>query len=409
MFNNRTRTTVGASTNLTDLAWLDLPDGFCAHFFASVASVRTLRFAPSGDLFAASPSAQTVGSALGGLAEIVILPDDNGDGVADGAVVFLSRSASSLAKTVKGGASLWETQGLLFADGSLYFQDGSLIRRLPFEGSERRPAADPVTVIDMAAVVQQATIHWPKALEAAADGTILVSNGGAQADPCRRTPELTGAIFKLRPNNSVSLVARGFRNPIAIRCEPDHPVCLAIELAQDFSDSVGGREKIVPVREGDDWGHPCCATRDEPFGQIRFHDTAGVPDCSKVAVEAATLQIGETPFGLDFELGSWPHPWRKRAFVTLHGAQGTWTGARIIALALDPATGLPLPASDLDNADGGPTNLLDFAVGWDDGSREHGRPGPVTFSPDGRLFVGDDQRGLIFWVAPVGLTSLTSR
>jgi hypothetical protein len=34
---------------------------------------------------------------------------------------------------------------------------------------------------------------------------------------------------------------------------------------------------------------------------------------------------------------------------------------------------------------------------------DHGRATAVTFAPDGRMFVGDDTNGEIFWVAPVGL------
>jgi glucose/arabinose dehydrogenase len=43
--------------------------------------------------------------------------------------------------------------------------------------------------------------------------------------------------------------------------------------------------------------------------------------------------------------------------------------------------------------------MTDFATGWDDGTLEHGRPTAIAFSDDGRLFVGDDQKGVIFWIA----------
>ncbi|HZU85520.1 MAG TPA: hypothetical protein VE987_21470, partial [Polyangiaceae bacterium] len=82
---------------------------------------------------------------------------------------------------------------------------------------------------------------------------------------------------------------------------------------------------------------------------------------------------------------------------------GTWVGARVVGIALDPATGLPLPASELAGGAGDPNNMLDFATGWDDGTRTHGRPAPIVFAPDGRMFLGDDQRGLVVWIAPVGL------
>jgi hypothetical protein len=43
--------------------------------------------------------------------------------------------------------------------------------------------------------------------------------------------------------------------------------------------------------------------------------------------------------------------------------------------------------------------MTDFATGWDDGSLTHGRPAALAFSPDGRLFVANDNSGVIFWIA----------
>ena len=113
--------------------------------------------------------------------------------------------------------------------------------------------------------------------------------------------------------------------------------------------------------------------------------------------------IGETPFGIDFETGKWPSPWGGRAFVTLHGAFGTWIGARVVGIARDPGTGMPLKTTDFDGGESANSNMIDFALGWDDGRQDHGRPAAVTFAPDGRMFIGDDQQGAVIWIAPFGL------
>jgi hypothetical protein len=47
--------------------------------------------------------------------------------------------------------------------------------------------------------------------------------------------------------------------------------------------------------------------------------------------------------------------------------------------------------------------MSDFATGWDDMTRAHGRPATVEFASDGRMFVGNDNNGDIFWVAPLDL------
>jgi glucose/arabinose dehydrogenase len=67
---------------------------------------------------------------------------------------------------------------------------------------------------------------------------------------------------------------------------------------------------------------------------------------------------------------------------------------------VDASTGTPTPGNDLTHmVDTG--GMGDFATGWDDGSRSHGRPAAVAFAPDGRLFVANDNDGNIFWIAPM--------
>ncbi len=218
---------------------------------------------------------------------------------------------------------------------------------------------------------------------------------------CLSTNPTRGCILALT-GGTPTVVAKGFRNPIALRCEPNHNVCLAAELGLDFSVNRDGREKIVPVHLGDDWGFPCCATKNAPYTGVVTSDTQATPDCSQVAQEDVEFVIGHTPFGLDFERGHWPAPWGGRLFVTLHGDFDQWTGARVVAIGLDPVTGLPLAASDLAGNDSG--NMADFATGLqDDGHMDHGRPAAVAFAPDGRLFLGDDQSGAVVWIAPIGL------
>lgn len=376
----------GANPSTPSLSWLSLPAGFCAHYFAKLGNTRQLRFAPDGHLFAASPTQSAMGGAShAGIASIVVLPDDDHDGVADRNVTYLGQLPS--------------TQGLLFTGGFLYFQDDVAIKRVPFASGDLSPSG-PVQIVTTITQPQDVH-HWPKVMDVARDGTIFVTNGGSQDDVCLSTDPTRGCILSMT-GPTTTVVAKGFRNPIALRCEPDHDVCLAAELGLDFSANRYGREKIVPVRPGDDWGYPCCATRDTPYTGVVYADTQATPSCTGVAQENVAFVIGHTRFGLDFERNKWPAPWGGRVFVTLHGDFENWAGARIVGVSLDPATGLPLAATDLDGGDS--ANMSDFATGWDDGRMDHGRPAAITFAPDGRMFVGDDQAGAVIWIAPVGLT-----
>lgn len=380
----------GATVATPSLDWLTLPVGFCAHYFAHVPTARQLRFAPDGHLFVASPTTPTTGGAGNGVAGIVVVPDDNADGVADKSVTYLG--------------SLPSVQGLAFYNGYLYFQDGLNIRKVAYNSGDLAPSSSATVFATFGGnPALQSNVHWTKVFDVAQDGTFYVTNGGDQSETCQQNQPLYGAIFSVAPNGTLTTVATGFRNPIAMRCEKDHDVCLAAELSLDYSATQGGREKILPVRQGDNWGFPCCATQGVPYSGMTYSGTMTTPDCSGVANESDSFLIGHTPFGIDFETGKWPAPWGNRAFVSLHGVFGSWQGARVVGIALDPNTGLPLPASDIDGGESANSNMTDFAIGWDDGQQDHGRPAAVTFAPDGRLFIGDDNQGTILWIAPVDL------
>jgi glucose/arabinose dehydrogenase len=371
--------------------FLHLPSGFCAHWFGNLAAlaqtawsggnVRQMRFAPNGDLFVASPTSGTTGGGPGGLAAIVVLPDDNRDGIADTLVRFASNLSS--------------TQGLLFANDSFYYQDATLILRVPYAPGDRAPSGPPQQVGDTS-VYYTSSLHWPKTMDQADDGTIYVANGSDQDEACEAARPFKGGILKLDGTPNGKIVSKGFRNPIAVRCQRGHNLCFASELAKDYSAEEGGREKLVPIREGDDWGFPCCATKDLPHKGI-----TPTPDCSKITPDDVSFYIGDTPFSFDFERGNWGAPYARSAFVPLHGAAGSWDGARIVAVATDPATGQLKPGTNIDGGSRG--SMSDFATGWDDDTRAHGRPAAIEFAADGRMFVGNDSNGDIFWVAPVEL------
>ncbi|HMI85243.1 MAG TPA: hypothetical protein VK550_14200 [Polyangiaceae bacterium] len=361
------------------LSFLKLPTNFCVHHYGKLGNPRQLRFAPGGELFVASPTGVTTGGGAGGLAAIVYLPDDNRDGYADSISIFQPQ--------------LSQTQGLLFTATHFYFQDNTKILRIPYQPGDRFPREKGELVADIN--YHQSMLHWPKPLDQADDGTIYVGNGGDQGENCDMLRPTKGGIVKLDGSPGGLPVAKGFRNPIAVRCQRGHNRCFAVELAKDYSADEGGREKLVPIREGDDWGYPCCATKDVPHVEVKT-----TADCSKVVPEDVSFLIGDTPFGVDFEPGKWPLPYKGNAFVALHGTAGPWLGARLVSAAVNPETGELLPSTTLGGIAGGMRN---FATGWDDGTFMHGRPAAITFAEDGRLFLANDNTGDIIWMAPFEL------
>jgi glucose/arabinose dehydrogenase len=369
---------------LPDVGYVNVPVGFCVHYFGNVGNARQIRFAPSGEAFVASPTAPTTSAGSYGQSAIVVLPDDDDDGVADPSIEFLG--------------DLPATQGLLFAGGYLYYQDSAKIMRVPYTRGDRAPSGASQVFADIGAIFPPDPVHWPKTLDVADDGTIYVGNGGSNDDPCVAPPwPFLGGIVELDGSGNVSPVVRGLRNPIAVRCSQGHDQCFALELVKDATASEGGREKLLPIRAGDDWGYPCCATKN-----LAYVDNGAPtpPDCSGVSADTDSFFVGDTPFGLDFEPGAWPGMWGGRVYIAMHGAAGTWTGARLVGIEMDSATGLPLPGANYSVETSDTGGMSDFATGWDNVNQTHGRPTAVAFSADGRLFLTNDTNGDIVWIAP---------
>jgi glucose/arabinose dehydrogenase len=365
----------------SSISFMKLPTNFCAHAYGKVGNPRQLRFAPGGELFVASPTGVTTGGGTGGLMSIVYMPDDNLDGYADSTSIFQS--------------GLPQTQGLLFTKGFFYYQDNTSILRIPYQPGDRAPRAASEVVVNI--TYHNSLLHWPKPLDEADDGTIYVGNGGDQGEACDPTRPFHGGIVKLDGSPGGMPIVKGFRNPIALRCQRGHNKCFAAELAKDYSADEGGREKLVLIQQGDDWGYPCCATKD-----IVFTDVKTNPDCSKIVPEDVSFFIGDTPFGIAFEPGKWPAPYRYNVFVPLHGAAGSWLGARLVSVAVDPDTGDLLPSTTLPTGSAG-GGMRDFVTGYEDMALTHGRPAEVEFAQDGRLFLANDNTGEIIWIAPFSL------
>jgi glucose/arabinose dehydrogenase len=380
---------VAGGVGTASISFLRMPAGFCAHYFGNVGNARQLRFAPNGDLFVASPTKGTTSGGLNGKNSILILPDDDRDGVADGAPVTFMMFGPNAA-----------TQGILFANNYFYYQDDYRILRVPYRPGDRTPSAAGQQVADMhqngMVGYYTSPLHWTKSMDQADDGTIYVANGSDQEEACDASRPFRGGVVKLDGTIAGKPVSKGFRNPTAVRCFKGHNLCFAAELSKDYSASQGGREKLVPIRDGDDWGFPCCATKDLPYS-----DVVPRPDCSRITPDDVSFYIGDTPFGFDFERGRWAAPWSGAVFVALHGAAGSWAGERVVVVATDPATGMPKQGSNVPGVT--PGAMADFMTGWEDGTRAHGRPTSIEFAPDGRMFVGNDTNGDIFWIAPLDL------
>lgn len=378
---------------LPDSTILEVPPEFCVKEFTKtpLAEARVIRFAPNGDLFVAAPSMLTPGGAADGAGAIFVLPDEDGDGQADSAITYAGtspRSGGDCATLETDPNNLACVHGIVFADNYLYFTRSDEVRRFAFTKGDRRapPTSELVARLGGA---KWAGTRWTHTLEQHHDGSIYVSRGRGDSSDCSLEEMERGAVFALHvevPNAPLpltpELVANGFRNPMYLRCAPNScNDCYASELTGDNWTGSGGREKLALLEKtGESWGFPCCVARNLP--------APGFPaqNCSATGHELVSIPIHDTPFGLDFERGTFPEPYRHGTFVALHGVVTTFGGTGVVYFKADPKSLRPT---------GQPTM---FVKGF--GLAKGGRATDVTFAPDGRLFIADDTSGRIYWVAP---------
>jgi glucose/arabinose dehydrogenase len=375
----------------TDVTELTVPPEFCVREFTRtpVGEARVLRFAPNGDLFVAAPSMATVGGASDGPGAIVVLPDDDRDGRADGVLTFAGPSpqnGSSCATLEADPASLACVHGLLFADGYLYFTRSDEVRRVRHAPGARTAPAGPSELVATLGIAGISDARWTHTLEQHKDGSIYVSRGRGDTTACTPEEMTRGAVFALHASGKAALplvpelVADGFRNPMYLRCAPNScGDCYASELTGDNWSGVGGREKLaLLVKNSGSWGFPCCVARDRPAPGW------GAQNCGSVAAEHIAIPIHDTPFGLDFDRGGFPEPYKHGLFVALHGVTTSFGGTGVVWLKTDPVSLRPVGEPKMFIKGFGPV----------------GRTADVVFAPDGRMFIADDTAGRIFWVAP---------
>jgi glucose/arabinose dehydrogenase len=347
-----------------------IPRGTCMREFATVAEARALAFAPNGDLFVASPSAGAPGGASGGMARIVVLSDDNHDGVAEQST-FLENVSS--------------VQGLGFANGYLFFTMEHALMRVPYADGQRSASGEPETVAPYESVENE---RWTHGLAVSHGGTLYTSQGVHSALMCPDNAR-AGSVLSLGASG-LDLVAAGLRNPMYMRCHFADEICLAAELGDDGGRQWNAVERLIELRPSTNYGFPCCVT----VGASTAYNN-GLFNCSGIDPEVASFPLNDTPFGLDWERGLWPMPFRNSIVVALHGSfysQPQWQGARVVFAATD----------DQHRPTG---EWRDLVRGFAIGGAPLDRPSDVAFAPDGRLFISDDMSGRIWWLAPDTLHS----
>jgi glucose/arabinose dehydrogenase len=298
-----------------------------------------------------------------GADRIVRLPDQDGDGLADGVEIVADGLArpSSIA---------------FHQDGSLYVGETTRILRL----------SDP----DGDGVYQERAViidglpsggHSTRTVLLSPDGEHLYISVGSSCNVCIEEDERRAAIVRTNPDGSgEEIYATGLRNAVGITFRPGTDELWATNNGRDWLGDDQPPETVYVVNEGEDFGWPRCHA-----GRIVDPEFGGPDACEGVADPAIEMQAHSAPLGLGFYSGeAFPADYQGDLFVAFHGSwnRTTPTGYKVVRIPMENGT---------------PGAVEDFATGWlrDDGSN-WGRPVDVLTGSDGGLFVSDDGDGRIY-------------
>jgi len=336
-------------------ATLTVPNGFGVSVFATgLTGARLMAVSPEGTLVVARR------------AEVVALPDIDGDGVAEPRVLF---------------SNMTYAHSVAFANGYLYIATTPAILRVRWVNGA--PAGEPQAIVDLPS--DKPSIHTSRSLDIGPDGRLYVTMGSS-CNACvepdgRRT---TMMVFDADGRNGRPF-ATGLRNAVGFDWDPRTGRLWAGDPGIDGLGDDVPSDEINLVEEARNYGHPFFNSASQLTTLPELKD-ASPPGRAEVTSPAFELPAHTTPMGVAFYTGTrFPEPYRSSLYVALHGSttRSTKVGYKVVRLEME---------------NGRPVRSEDFVTGFLNGDVVTGRPVGLVTGADGALYVSDDNRGFVYRV-----------
>ncbi|HYO50230.1 MAG TPA: PQQ-dependent sugar dehydrogenase [Chloroflexia bacterium] len=348
------------------------PPGMKASLFGTGAGLRMMAVAPNGDLFVSSTRS----------GQVFVMPDRDGDGVADETRVF----AEGLSKP----------HGLAFYKGYLFVACEAEVLRFSYAPGQLEAQGEVQKVADLPSGTSQGLVkdvnHDTRSIVFGPGDKMYVSIG-SDCDLCEEGDPRRASIMEFNSVNGGRIYASGLRNAVGLDVDPRTGMLWASVNERNGRGNDIPPDLLTPIRSGGDYGWPyCLGVPLKPDPQFnKSADLCNAKDSAPVALPAHSA-----PLGIRFYNGGGqlPPAYDYGIFLAMHGtapAQGDDPPLR------DPAVGYDVQFVSLR-----PGKMAQGAwvaiSGWLNKGEYWGRPVDVAFGKDGAMYISDDSGGAVYRV-----------
>lgn len=349
------------------------PKGMHVNLFGVGETLRMMAIAPNGDLFVSSTRT----------GEILVMPDRDGNGVAD--------------KTLTFADDLPKPHGLAFHNGFLYVACEGRVVRFHYTAGQQTTTEDPQKLADLPSGpgvgLAGDVNHDTRSITFGADNKMYVSIG-SDCDLCEETEPRRASIMQFNDDGANGKVfASGLRNAVGLDIDPKTGLLWASVNERNGKGSEIPPDFLTPIRSGGNYGWPYCYNiplqPDPQYGKPAAFCTA--KDSAAVGLPAHTA-----PLGIRFTNASAQLP-ASFNYGILSTGHGTAQATETMPTLREPEVGYDISFTSLR-----PTQMAQgphtFITGWLVDHKYWGRPVDVIFAQDGALLISDDAAGAIYRV-----------
>lgn len=334
---------------------IKIPDGFRLAIFADVKDLgmpRVLAFDKNNILF----------TTLTGSGKVVVLPDNNKDGIVDEIKVVLT--------------GLNKPHGIVFDNNEVYVAESDKVVKytydpilLQFSSGKR--------ILDL----PNAGRHFTRTLKI--NNNKLYVSVGSSCDTCSESDKRRASILVSNLDGSnLENFATGLRNTAFFVFDKDNRIW-GNDMGRDFLGDNLPPDELNIIEEGKNYGWPECYGKS--IKDDKFRSWEAFNNCNETSPSAYDYPAHSAPLGITFiNSGLFDKKDRGNVLASFHGS---WNSSKPVGYKIVKLTVL----------DGKIEKMEDFIYGFltEDGEIL-GRPVDLIFDNQGLLYISDDKAGVIY-------------